>query len=77
MNKLLASLFAVAALSLATSTFAADAPKPAEPAKVEAAAAEPAKTEAAKPAVKHHHKHAKKAAVAAPAAAPAAPAEVK
>ena len=67
MNKLLASLFAVAALSLATSTFAADAPKPAEPAKVEAAA--PA--EAAKPAVKHHHKHVKKAAAEAPAAAPA------
>ena len=77
MNKLLASLFAVAALSLATSTFAADAPKPAEPAKVEAAAAEPAKTEAAKPAVKHHHKHAKKTAAAAPVAAPVAPAEVK
>lgn len=64
MNKLLASLFAVAALSLATSSFAADAPKPAEPAKVEAA----------KPAVKHHHKHVKKAA---PEAAPAAPAEAK
>ena len=64
MNKLLASLFAVAALSLATSSFAADAPKPAEPAKVEA-------TAAAKPAVKHHHKHAKKAAAETTAAAPA------
>ena len=72
MNKLLASLFAVAALSLATSTFAADAPKPAEPAKVEAAAPAATPAEAAKPAVKHHHKHVKKAAAEA-----AAPAEAK
>jgi len=67
MNKLLASLFAAAALSFATSSFAADAPKPAEPAKMETAAS----PEAAKPAMKHHHKHVKKAAVEATAAAPA------
>ena len=74
MNKLLASLFAVAALSLATSSFAAVVQKPAEPAKIVTAAAEPAKTEAAKPAMKHHHKHAKKEATMAAPATEAAPA---
>lgn len=74
MNKLLASLFAVAALSLATSSFAADAPKPAETTKIVTAAAEPTKTESAKPAMKHHRKHAKKEAAMAAPAAEAAPA---
>ncbi len=70
MNKFLASLLAGAfTLSLGSAAFAADAVKPSEPAKVEAAkVADPAKAEAttpaakATPAKKHHHKHAKKAA---------------
>ena len=91
MNKLLASLFAVAALSLATSAFALDAAKVTEPVKAaatkvatptpaanveEVKAAEPAKTEAAaKPAKKHHRKHAKKTAETTPAVAPTAEAK--
>ncbi len=68
MNKFLTTLFAGAfALSLGSAAFAADAAKPAEPAKAEATkAAEPAKAEAAKAAEpakatkKHQRKHAKK-----------------
>ena len=82
MNKFLTTLFAGAfVLSLGTAAFAADAVKPAEPAKTEAVkAAEPAKTEVTatkatptKAVKKHHRKHAaKKVVKAAPDAAPAA-----
>lgn len=73
MNKLLASLFAVAALSLASSAFALEAAKTsapeakieatkaAEPAKVaEAKTSEPVKMSSAGSTKKHQHKHGKK-----------------
>jgi DNA replication initiation complex subunit (GINS family) len=75
MSKLIASLIAGAfAFTLGTTAFAADAAKPVEPAKTEAAAPAPAADSATPTKVvkKHHHKHAKKTAkVAAPAAADA------
>jgi hypothetical protein len=73
MNKLLASLFAVAALSLASSAFALEAAKPsasvakiettkaAEPAKVaEAKTTDPVKMASVDSTKKHQYKHGKK-----------------
>jgi Skp family chaperone for outer membrane proteins len=66
MNKFLTTLFAGAvALSIGSAAFAADAAKPADPAKVIAASdAAPAKT-----LKKHHSKKVEKASEVAPAAA--------
>jgi len=73
MNKFLTTLFAGAfVLSLGTAAFAADAVKPAEPAKTEAAT--DAKATPAKTMKKHHRKHAKKAAETTAPAEVAAPA---
>ncbi len=74
MNKFLTTLFAGAfALSLGTAAFAADAVKPAEPAKTEATATD-AKATPAKTVKKHTRKHAKKAAETTAPAEVAAPA---